>query len=171
MTTKEQFEIFADHKREIEKQIDSIRRARKNGCMTAAEGMERIMRLDGESMVISRRMDEIKDAAPVIGEKKFATSIGYSDCHPFEITRIVSQQTLEIKAMDSELDPSWKPEFHAGGFAAHCSNQSDQRWTYSSREDAEPVRIRLRKNGRWYDKHGQRYSLGFAPFRFYDYNF
>ena len=171
MTTKEQYDIFADHKREIEKQIEDIRRARKAGYMSESEGLERIMRLDGESMVISRRMEEIADAAPVVGEKKFATRIGYSDCYPYEITRIVSLQTLEIRPMDSEIDPDWKPEFHVGGFAAHCSNQSEQRWIYSSREDAEPIRIRLRKNGRWYDSHGSRYSLGFSPCRFYDYNY
>lgn len=101
----------------------------------------------------------------------YANQYGYSDVTPYEIIRRVSDKTIEVRLMAYKLDEDWKPEFHAGGFAAHCSNQHEQRYTYSS-DEQEPIRrIRLHKNGRWYDKNGNSYRLADKPRRFYDYNF
>ena len=101
----------------------------------------------------------------------FANHYGYSDVHPFEIVRYVSDKTIEIRAMNATLDPAFKPEFHVGGFAAHCSNQHEQKWVYSSDHDAKIRRIRLSKIGIWKDKYGNRYSLANEPKKFYDYNY
>ena len=72
--------------------------------------------------------------------------------------------------MNAERDPSWKPEMHVGGFAAHCSNQSEQRWFIESNPEAQIIRVRLGKNG-WKDKNGNSYRPSDKPRRFYDYNF
>jgi hypothetical protein len=101
---------------------------------------------------------------------KYANEIGYSDVEPHEVVCEVSAKTLEIRAMDAERDPTWKPEFIPGGFAGHCINQSEQRWTYASNEQRPIIRIRLSKRG-WKDKHGNRYVLADKPRKFYDYNF
>ena len=101
----------------------------------------------------------------------FANRYGYSDVDPYEIVRRISDKTLEIRAMDAERDPDYKPEFVVGGFSAVCLNQREQKWIISSKPDARVIRIRLRKDGRWYDAHGNRYGLSAKPDKFYDYNF
>jgi len=50
-------------------------------------------------------------------------------------------------------------------------NQRDQRWFISSDLEREVIRIRLRRDGRWYDAHDNRYALADEPVHFYDYNF
>ncbi|MEN9919937.1 MAG: hypothetical protein RL662_2373 [Bacteroidota bacterium] len=75
-----------------------------------------------------------------------------SDCYPYEITKVVSEQTLEIRAMNYEPIPGWKPDFHPGGFVGHISNLHDQKFTYSSNPNGRITRIRLNKNGRWMNK-------------------
>jgi hypothetical protein len=101
---------------------------------------------------------------------KYANHLGYSDITPYEIVRVVSDITVEIREMNAERDESVKLEWIAGGFAGHCVNQSDQEWVITSDEKAPVIRIRLCKGG-WKDKFGRRYSLGIEPVKFYDYNF
>lgn len=102
--------------------------------------------------------------------QKYANHLGYTDVTPFEIVRVVSAKTLEVREMKCERDESVKLEFHAGGFSAHCSNQRDQRWFITSDESAPVRRIRLGKRG-WKDAHGGRFDVSDKPVRFYDYNF
>jgi len=101
---------------------------------------------------------------------QYANHIGYSDVSPFEIIRKVSDKTVEIRAMNAERDPNWKPDFVAGGFCGTVVNQRDQRWIISSSADAPAVRIRLGKQG-WKDANGRRFQLSDEPVKFYDYNF
>jgi hypothetical protein len=81
---------------------------------------------------------------------KYANHYGYSDVNPFEVVRVISDKTIEVREMDAERDDSVKMDFHVGGFFAHCSNQRDQKWFIKSDETAPVVRIRLGKNG-WKD--------------------
>lgn len=101
---------------------------------------------------------------------KYANERGWSQTYPFEIVKVISPTTLEIRAMDHERDPNWVPEFIPGGFAAHCTNQHAQTWFYKSNLNARPIRIRLNKKGQWVHK-GRRFNLADAPKYFYDYNF
>lgn len=101
----------------------------------------------------------------------FANHIGYSDVNPHEIVRWVSDKTIEIREMKAERDPSYKPEMVVGGFSAMCVNQNDQKWIITSSLKAHVFRIRLRKNGHWYDAHGGRYVLAVKPVKYYDFNF
>lgn len=103
-------------------------------------------------------------------EKNFANLLGYSDVQPFEVVRRVSEKIVEVRPMKAERDPTWKPEFVKGGFAAHCTNQSEQRWIITPDEDAYTIRLHKRKDGYFYHK-GTRFSLEEKPRRFYDYNF
>ena len=102
---------------------------------------------------------------------QYANHIGYSDVNPFEIVRKVSEKTLDIRAMDSELDPNWKPEFVAGGFSAICTNNCNQQWVITPNSSHSVVRIRKHSDGSWKDKHGRRFRLSDEPAKFYDYNF
>jgi len=101
---------------------------------------------------------------------KYANHLGYSDITPYEVVRVVSDKTLEVRRMKAERDESVKLEFHVGGFSAHCSNQHDQNWFISSDEEGSVIRIRLGKRG-WKDAHGGRYALSDKPVKFHDYNF
>lgn len=100
----------------------------------------------------------------------YANHYGYSDVNPFEIVRRVSDKTLEIRAMKAERDPSWKPDFVAGGFCGTVVNQSSQQWLIKSDPDGRVVRIRLGKHG-WKDAAKRRYGLSDEPVKFYDFNF
>ena len=102
-------------------------------------------------------------------EKRFANHHGYTDVDPFEIVRVVSGATIEIRAMDAEKDPSVKTSFEIGGFSAHSDNA--QKWNITSNEANPTIRIRLHKNGKWKDKYGRRFVLSENPRKFYDYNF
>ena len=101
---------------------------------------------------------------------KFANLIGYSDIVPFEVVRVISDKTIEIREMNATLVEGWKPEMIVGGFAAHCVNNNTQEYTYSTREGSPIVRARLHKNGKWKSIHGE-HRLSDEPKRFYDYNF
>lgn len=103
-------------------------------------------------------------------EYTHANHCGYSDVHPYEIVRVVSSKTIEIRLMDAELVKGWKPEIVAGGFSGHCVNQGSQQYSYKSNPDNGVIRARLRKDGRFYSNHG-RHSLTQTPYKFYDYNF
>jgi hypothetical protein len=102
------------------------------------------------------------------------TLSGYSDCHPAEIIEVVRAKNgnikhLVIRGMDSELDPEWKPEMIAGGFAGHCTNQRDQKWILTSNPENHSSKVKLVKDG-WKSEYGKNVSLGKAV-KFYDYNF
>ena len=105
-------------------------------------------------------------------EYTHANQNGYSDTTPFEIVRVVSDKTIELRSMTTERAADWKPEFVAGGFAGHCTNNGDQRnaWVIKSDADGYNVRARLQKDGSWKSSHG-RHSLHTAPIMHHDYNF
>jgi hypothetical protein len=101
---------------------------------------------------------------------QFANRYGYTDITPYEVVRAISEKTREIRAMDTERDTSVKLEFHAGGFAANCSNQNEQKWFIKSNPDNRVFRIRLGKNG-WKSAAGDKFRISDKPIKFYDYNF
>ncbi len=101
---------------------------------------------------------------------KFANMIGYSDVTPYEVVRIVSDKTIEIREMKATLIEGWKPDMIAGGFSAHCANNGTQEYTYESDPEAQVIRARLNKNGKWKSVYGE-HRIADKPKRFYDYNF
>ena len=102
---------------------------------------------------------------------KYANYIGYSDVEPYEVIKVISDKTVEIRAMDAVQDRSVKMNFVPGGFSAVCTNIGDQKWTITSNPENKVFRIRLSKNKGWKDAHGRRFQLSDSPRKFYDYNF
>ena len=100
----------------------------------------------------------------------YANKIGYSDVNPYEVVRVVSSKTLEIRPMKAESDPNWKPEFLQGGFFGTVINQRSQKWIITNDDNAFVIRIRFGKQG-WKDAHGGKYQLAHEPVKFHDYNF
>jgi hypothetical protein len=101
--------------------------------------------------------------------KNFANHYGYSDVNPYEIVRRVSDRTIEVRRMDTTIDPSWKRDFIPGGFFGHTANNDSQKWIIVSNPANEVIRIRLTKSG-WRNK-GMRFQLADKPVHFYDFNF
>ena len=81
-----------------------------------------------------------------------------------------TKYTLTVQHDKATLDPNFKPEWIPGGFAAHCTNQSEQTYTYERDPNG---RI---ETFRWSNRHGQ-YGQPGSPtlskgrHEFYDYNF
>ena len=103
--------------------------------------------------------------------KKYCNYHGYSDVYPYEVIRVVSDQTVELREMDAVLDPSYKQDVIPGGFAGHTLNNGGD-WIITSNETNPTVRARwsMTKNT-WQTKHGFRMCMADNPRRFYDYNF
>jgi hypothetical protein len=100
---------------------------------------------------------------------QYANLICYSDVRPYEIIAR-TKTTITVRAMKAVGDPSWKPVWHAGGFAGHCSNQSDQKWIITSDPDAHVMKAHLRKDGHYHSAYG-RHVVEDRPRSFYDFNF
>jgi len=101
---------------------------------------------------------------------QYANHLGYSDINPYEVVRVVSDKTIEVREMDAQRDESVKLDWVVGGFSGVCLNQRDQNWLITSNAQNPVVRIRLGKQG-WKDRHGRRFDLSDKPVKFYDYNF
>ena len=116
----------------------------------------------------------MSDIIPKVG--LYANHHGWSDVHPYEIIRVVSDKTLEIRALDVS-DNKIKMDFIPGGFSAHCANQHQQEYDYSSNTDNPVTRIRLNRASQycpdkvWKSKTGARFAISEHPCKFYDYNF
>ena len=104
--------------------------------------------------------------------KNFANQYGYTDITPYEVVRVVSEKTLEVRRMNYVRDESVKLDFVVGGFSNVCVNQRDQEWYITPNENEEVIRIRFSKaNNVWKSKYGDKFQLSDTPTRFYDYNF
>ena len=100
---------------------------------------------------------------------KFANLIMHSDVKPFEVVRVISDKTIEIREMAASALP-WKKDIQAGGFSHHCSNQHDQKWSIDSDTNNPVLRARLRKDGDFHSSFG-RHVLADAPRKFHNINF
>lgn len=103
--------------------------------------------------------------------KPFANKYGYSDIEPYEVVRVISDKTLEIRRMESK-PKNWVPEIIPGGFSGHCKNNLDQQWEITSDVEEPTIRIRWSKAKQvWQSKGGCKFRLGDEPVKFFDYNF
>ncbi|CAB5079706.1 hypothetical protein UFOVP141_26 [uncultured Caudovirales phage] len=98
-----------------------------------------------------------------------ATNNGWTDRHPYEVVRVVSDRCLEVRAMDSTCDGTWKQNFEPGGFVGHTYNDHERKWILTSNPANEVIKIRRLANGRWHGSQGD-FSVGKA-IKFYDSNF
>ena len=102
-------------------------------------------------------------------EYGFCNMHSWSDIYPFEIIRVVSDKTIEVREMAADLDHDFKPKIIPGGFNGHCVNQDKQTYNYRSCPDGQVLRVRLGKKG-WKSQMG-RHALSTQPRKFFDYNF
>lgn len=99
--------------------------------------------------------------------RTYFTQYGATQAYPWvELKR--TAKTVTLQKVNVQKDPDWTPEMHVGGFAAHCSNQSEQTWLYAGINESYQRTIRLTKKG-WIGD-GDTFRENVAR-EFYDYNF
>lgn len=95
----------------------------------------------------------------------------YSDQHACTVIAKTAK-TITIQRDKATLDTNFKPEFIVGGFAAHCTNQEDQKWTYERDLNGEITRCYWsEKLGRYTTGGDQSIRISPGRHEFYDYNF
>ena len=128
--------------------------------------------LEAEAFIEKRNVPhpEIVRQFSIIKENcSYANNGGYSDITPYEIVRVISDKTKEIRQLDCEKLP-WKKDWHEGGFSGHLANQDEQKWDIKSNEENPIIKARLRKDGYFHSVVGKHY-IEKSPRKFYDYNF
>jgi len=106
-----------------------------------------------------------------VREFTHVSQYGYSDVHAYEIIKVISDKTIEIRAMTAKHDISHLKQY-VGGFSGHVENQRNQKVSYESDLTAPVIRIRKKKNNpESWASNGQRFGLTEAPYAFYDFNF
>lgn len=92
----------------------------------------------------------------------------WSDRHAYTVIK-KTKTTVTLRRCKATLNPNWKPEWIPGGFAAHCTNQNEQTYTYEEDPQGEVI------TAHWSEKKSGYYHKGchVIPGRheFYDYNF
>ncbi len=114
------------------------------------------------------RLKKYLDARPKLKYpvKKYISYYMYSDVEAYEVIRQVSPNVVEVRALITK-QIKFPSEFHIGGFSAHCSDNYNQEYEYTSNDEAPIVRIKLSKKG-W----GKgRWGMSEKPYKHYDYNF
>ncbi len=84
----------------------------------------------------------------------------------------MTAKTCKEQRDKATLDPNFKPEFIPGGFAAHCTNQDEQSYTYERDPNGEITKCYWsEKKGRFTTGGDQSIKIGPGRHEFYDYNF
>jgi len=111
----------------------------------------------------TRRIKEIK---------AYANYHMHSDVKPYEVVRVISDITVEVRPMKA-TQVKFPQQFHPGGFVGHYSdNYSGQDYEYESNPDAPVTRIRWSEaNRQWQKGKYMRFVMADQPYKFYDYNF
>ena len=101
--------------------------------------------------------------------RKYCNLIMYSDVEPYEVVKVISDKTVEIRPMIA-TQVEFPQTFIKGGFAGHCVDNHNQKWEFKSNESAPVIRVRKTKRNGW--RHGSmKFQMSDHPCKFYDYNF
>lgn len=151
-------ELHAEHERIVEEIRADIRaRAKYKDHIENYWDMERELMRDIN--IEKRRELEVGDGC---------TYHLWSDSHACTVIKR-TPKTITIQRDKATLDPNFKPEWIPGGFAGHCVNQDEQRYSYERDPNGEII------TARWSEKRGgfvyldKIISLGRDEY--YDYNF
>ena len=95
----------------------------------------------------------------------------YSDAHAGTVIK-KTKTTITVQQDKATIDPNFKPEFVAGGFAGHCTNQNEQTYTYERDLNGTVTTYRWSKKYNRYQGGGDgSVTVTKGRREFYDYNF
>jgi hypothetical protein len=100
--------------------------------------------------------------------RKFANHIMWSDVEPYEVVRIISDKCVEIRPMQTK-QIVFPKQFLVGGFSAHCADNYNQEYQYTSDPSRSTMKIRKGKKG--WGSGSLKFQMSDAPVKHYDYNF
>lgn len=151
-------ELEAEHKRIVEEiRADQNQREKYRDHIENYWDLERDLKHD--IRVEKRRELEVGDGC---------TYHLWSDSHACTVIKR-TPKTITIQRDKAIIDPNFKPDWIPGGFAAHCTNQDEQSYTYERDPKGEIV------TARWSEKRGGFVYLDkiitVGRHEFYDYNF
>ena len=95
----------------------------------------------------------------------------YTDTNPYTVIERKGKR-IKLQRANANLDPTWKPEMIARGFAGHCTNTREQRWIITENPDGEITEGYLGNDNQWYETGSNRRTIisqGWV--KFHDYNF
>ena len=149
---------------EWEKALDAgeTEKAKRLEAAAAAELTSLFTRRDElESELVHARHAELKPGDGI-------TIYLFTDSHAYTVIKRTAK-TITVRRDKATLDPDFVPEIIPGGFAGHCINQADQKWSYERDPEGKTKTIH------WSDKLGRFAYLGepigIGRHEFYDYNF
>jgi hypothetical protein len=102
---------------------------------------------------VAERTAQINADADAISALEVGDGVSVSVWTDVEAYTIIKKtpKTILLRSDKATLVNREELVFHAGGFAAHCENQRDQRYTYEPDPDGIEIKITLR---RWKDEDG-----------------
>ena len=95
----------------------------------------------------------------------------YTDIEPYTVIERKGKR-IKLQKAKATLDPNYKPERIAGGFAGHCINNHDQKWIITANPNGAIIEGYLGNDNEWYEKGSNRRTIisqGYV--KFHDYNF
>ena len=134
---------------------------------------------------------EMHEDSAKAGEYKVGDGVtmrGWTDRRAGTVIKVARNgKEVHIQEDIAELAEGWKPEFIAGGFAGHCTNQSEQGYAYTRNPKGQVTVYTLRsktfkaysnrpatKRFYWVEKGGAvngHNNLSEGRNKFHDYNF
>lgn len=123
-----------------------------------------------------RKIEDLKRQVKVEQNREIEVGDGvtlhlWSDAHACTVIA-KTKATITIQQDKATIDPNFKPEWVAGGFAGHCTNQGEQTYTYERNPNGHIYKCR------WSEKNGCYQTGGDGSMKitrgrreFYDYNF
>lgn len=118
----------------------------------------------------SRELKKLINYAEVREIQKYCNMVMYSDVHPYEVIKIISDKTIEVRAMSHELVKA-PTDFHPGGFCGHYADNHSQEYSYKSNPKAKIERVRWSERNRRWQQGYQQFRMSSRPVYFHDYNF
>lgn len=100
----------------------------------------------------------------------YCNHMGYSDQHPYEVVRVISDKTVEIREMSTKQTVFPKDQ-RVGGFCAHTVDNHNQDYEYTSNPNNPVIRARWSEAKKQWQSARGRHLMQAKPAKFYDYNF
>lgn len=96
--------------------------------------------------------------------KQFANNYLFSDVDPFEVIKVISDKTIEVRSLIAIRN------FEVEWIGSEVQNKFDQEWIFKQDPNAAIIRLHKRKDGNYY-KGDLKFVLSDYPIKRYDYRF